>query len=103
MSITAKNLHREISASPTCGCITWIHHWENNSGKKAGTCSVLGCSQPACVGGHVQKKDLDNNSWFIIPICKTCNTLDHEYKLKANTISIHIAKTDLCGSGDNKT
>jgi len=100
MSTTAKNLERSASP-PKCGCSTWIRHWENNSGKQAETCSALGCSNHASVGGHVQKKGVSNNRWYIIPICKACNGQQGlEFHVKAKTVFIHVGKTEQCGSGN---
>lgn len=64
---------REGSRQPTCGCKSWLDHWENNSGRKAGTCSASGCSEKATDGGHVQKVGVNDDSWYIIPLCRACN------------------------------
>ena len=92
-----KNLEHEPHP-PKCVCEIWLQHWENNSGKKAGDCSALGCSKKAEVGGHVQKKDASGDRWYIIPICKSCNgKLGQEYEVKDDTIFISVDETDQCG------
>jgi hypothetical protein len=96
--MTVRNL-QEVSHSPTCGCKTWLQHWENNSGKNAKTCSALDCSQAAEVGGHVQKRNVNDDSWYIIPICKGCNGKHgQEYEVKADTTFVTVAGTNQCGT-----
>jgi hypothetical protein len=82
---------QEKPRSLTCGCESWLQHWENNSGKKADTCSALNCSNNAEVGGHVQKRNGDDNRWYIIPICKSCNGKHgQEYDVKKDTFFVPI-------------
>jgi len=89
---------QEGSRTPTCGCGTWLQHWENNSHQKAGTCSASGCSRQADVGGHVQKRGVGDDSWYIIPICTPCNNQrGQEYDVEPGTIFVPIGKTPNCG------
>jgi hypothetical protein len=89
---------QEGSRTPTCGCKSWLQHWEKNSGQKAETCSALGCSNPANVGGHVQKRNVGDDSWYIIPICTFHNNqFGQEYDVKANTVFTRVGKTSRCG------
>ena len=91
-----RNLQEE-SHSPTCACESWLEHWEKNCGKKAGICSALNCSKKAEVGGHVQKRDVGNDSWYIIPICKGCNGKHgQEYEVKSGTTFITVHETNQC-------
>ena len=106
----ARNLH-EKSRPPTCGCKSWLEHWENNSGQTAGSCSVLDCEKPADDGGHVQITEVDDNSllglqasrdnaWYIIPLCHRCNLkYGQEYEVKPGTIFVPVGKTSNCGKG----
>ena len=92
-----RNLEHEPHP-PKCTCENWLQHWENNSGKKAGTCSTFGCLQKAGVGGHVQKRDGSGDSWYIIPICKGCNSdLGQDYEVKDDTVFTLVCTTDQCG------
>jgi hypothetical protein len=68
------------------GYTSWLQYWEENSNKKAGICCAFGCSNSAEVGGHIQKRGVNDNSWYIIPICKNCNNQrGKEYNVKSNT------------------
>jgi len=91
-----RNLQEEPH-SPTCGCKSWIKHWENNYRRNAGICSALNCSNNAEVGGHVQKRNVDDDNWYIIPICKSCNGKHgHEYEVKMDTTFISVNVTNQC-------
>jgi len=91
-----RNLQEEPHP-PTCACNSWLEHWEKNSVKKAGICSALNCSKNTEVGGHVQKRNVNDDSWYIIPICKSCNgKLGQEYEVKTDTIFIPIKGTNQC-------
>jgi hypothetical protein len=93
----AKNLQHD-SHSPNCGCGTWIHHWENYSTKKAGLCSALNCPNTATIGGHVQKKGVGDNNWYIIPICSSHNNrFGQGYDVKSDTVFAPVGKTSSCG------
>jgi hypothetical protein len=108
VNMIVRNL-QEGECPVTCGCETWIHHWENNSGRKAGICSALGCDKPAEDGGHVQIIEADDNylsllqaskdnSWYIIPICTGHNLkYGQEYEVKPGTYPVSIGKTNSCG------
>ncbi|MDR2575845.1 MAG: hypothetical protein LBC52_05315 [Treponema sp.] len=88
---------QEKPHSPTCACDNWIEHWERNSGKKADICSAFICSKSAEVGGHVQKRNINDDNWYIIPICKSCNNeLGQEYEVKTDTTFISVNETNQC-------
>jgi len=59
----------------TCKCESWLKHWENYGGGKAGLCVVTSCVKKAEVGAHVQKANSTDNRWYIVPFCKDHNAL----------------------------
>ena len=67
---------------PTCGCESWIEHWNINkypNGEKiARWCR--GCRKKtesvALCGGHVIKVDSQDKNRYIIPLCASCNAKD---------------------------
>jgi hypothetical protein len=90
---------QEDSHSPTCGCGTWIHHWEKGSGRKRGHCCAKGCFKEADRGGHVQRKDIKDNSWYIIPICvEHNNQFGQEFEIEDSTTLVPVGKSKECGS-----
>jgi hypothetical protein len=69
--MTVKNLNGTAD-SKKCPCGSWIKHWENYTGGKDPTCAVVYCPNDAVDGGHVKKKG-DDNTWYIVPLCKIHN------------------------------
>ena len=58
-----------------CRCGTWKRHWINMTGNEwPKKCGVLGCRNPAQVGGHIRLDDRrTGNHWYILPMCFACN------------------------------
>jgi hypothetical protein len=87
---------KEKPHPPKCGCDSWLQHWEINSGKKSDTCSASGCSNKAEVGGHVLKRNVGDENWYIIPICKACNGKHgQEYEVKEDN-TVPVGATENC-------
>jgi len=51
----------------------WIRFWEEMTGMSAANCRVIGCSSKATDGAHVQLDNPNNDKWYIVPICHSCN------------------------------
>ena len=84
---------------------SWLKEWQKNAKQLPGKCRFLGCENDATVGAHIQKSfsDIERCTWFIVPACQSCNTVDRrfEYKgkqaggmsfLKPNTFKLKVAK-----------
>lgn len=57
-----------------CNCGSWLSHWLNFSGQTLPSyCPVENCYQKPEVGAHVQKDNLADSNWYIVPLCKTHN------------------------------
>lgn len=86
------------TSSNSCKCDSWLAHWGNFSKQTTKQCVVSGCTNVPEVGGHVQKVSLADQSWYIIPICKSCNR-QHGEELeitdKVNLVSANVNYT--CG------
>lgn len=58
----------------TCKCGSWLDHWKNFSGQTLPSyCPEERCLGKPEVGAHVQKDNSSDASWYIIPLCKSCN------------------------------
>ncbi len=58
----------------TCKCGSWLDHWKKFSGLSISIyCPVLSCYEKTEVGAHVQKDNSTDNSWYIVPLCKSHN------------------------------
>ena len=57
-----------------CKCTSWLEHWKNyGGGALPVSCPETNCIESAEVGAHVQKDGTTDNSWYIVPLCKTHN------------------------------
>lgn len=82
------NLNNTSDRMPPNGYATWKDWWEAKKGRKFGTCSCLGCTSFAEVGAHVQKRNSTDRKWYIIPLCRKCNT-------KSSSESFYVRDCDL--------
>jgi hypothetical protein len=83
-----------------CSCGSWIKHWEKISELTAEKCSELSCTcttKKELVGAHVQKEDVKDNSWYIIPLCGKHNGLHGQtIEVKSGTKLISANKFKTC-------
>lgn len=91
-----KNLNG--TSDNTCKCGSWLKHWEKFSGKSVPTyCCVTSCTGKDLIGGHVQKDSSTDKSWYIIPICKTCNGKQGEDLIISDTtVLVSANKSETC-------
>ena len=65
-------------AKPKDGSKSWIEYWERYSGyKKQSFCRDCRCTTTddnPLVGAHVKKVEGNDNTIYIVPTCKKCNT-----------------------------
>lgn len=97
MGISFNNLNG--TADNQCKCDSWIEHYKNFSDGQPIICSVVKCDGFATYGGHVQKANAKDNHWYIVPLCRHCNTRkNQELALENNTdlVSANVSKT--CGN-----
>lgn len=74
--VTVKNINRKNLDAPKCGCSDWITHWKKNSKHQLKEeCYACGKMVPKSklVGGHVIIEGATDNTWYILPICHSCN------------------------------
>jgi hypothetical protein len=71
--IKVKNLNGTSDNTPPKGYTSWRSWWEAKKGRKFDTCSCSGCKSSATVGAHVQKASSTDKSWYIVPLCSSCN------------------------------
>jgi len=83
------------TSGKTCKCGSWLDHWKNYSGESAPIyCPVAECVEEELVGAHVQKNSLADESWYIVPLCRTHNAAKGksltiaEYKLVTANVSL---------------
>lgn len=69
--------------SNACYCKNWLTHWETFSCEKSSKCVEKTCTQDASVGAHVQKQDLNDGKWYIVPLC------DHHNNQRGNELELY--------------
>lgn len=83
----------------TCGCGSWIKHWEKHSGNIGNKCYVIDCTKTNdIVGGHVKKVNSTDDDWYIVPICKLHNSVTEppkEFEVNSNSL-VPANKSETC-------
>lgn len=76
--------------NPSCNCSSWLDHWETNKNLTAGYCRCckVKIDHNSLVGGHVKKVDSIDNSYYIVPLCNSCNNYN-------NTDAFYVNEEDL--------
>jgi len=79
-----------------CNCDSWLDHWAKFGGDKYATlCGEKSCTNSAEVGAHVQSVDIDDNEWYIVPLCKEHNALVGALEIDVPLAPVNVSKT--CG------
>lgn len=83
-----------------CSCGSWLKHWKKYN--MAGQNIPYIC--PACgqnlteVGAHVKKYNSSDDSWYIVPLCKSCNNKSSSAVLEIGNCALASAnKSETCG------
>ncbi len=95
-NMKARNING--TSNHTCGCASWLKHWENFSGETAGLCVEKSCMSNATVGAHVQKEGVLDQHWYIIPLCSAHNNQQGEViELYGNPTFVSANVSETCG------
>ena len=112
--VKVKNLNG--TSDNTCKCDeyevrSWLYHWSKFN-DAAVSCLPDKC--PCChkkiidwseelVGAHVQKENTIDNNWYIIPLCKKCNSKNSDEILEVDDIGFAWANTnETCKKFENR-
>lgn len=79
-----KNLNGTADRIVPSGYENWLDFYEQKSGKSAKNCKVKGCSNSADDGAHVKKVNSSDNSWYIVPLCRSHNHDKEEFELNSD-------------------
>lgn len=91
INLKLKNVNGSSRFSSPAGYNTWLDYWEAKSGKNASRCSATDCHQSGrwnLVGAHVQKVYSYDNSWYIVPLCRGCNTRTDEFYVDETLVPV---------------
>ena len=74
-----KNVNGSSRFPAPRGYNSWLEYWEKQTGQRKFTCGAAGCSKTDLVGAHVQKANSIDKSWYITPLCASCNNRTDEF------------------------
>jgi hypothetical protein len=80
--VKVKNVNGSSRFESPEGYSTWLDFWEDKCGKTAWICSAIDChllGRDNLVGAHVQLVNSTDKSWYIVPLCRKCNTRTDEF------------------------
>lgn len=82
-----KNLHDGSRRVPS-GYRSWLEYWMREKGvSTTPNCANTECQRRAVHGGHVKKVASTDNSWYIVPLCASCNeTKDLEFEVDRSSM-----------------
>ena len=83
-----KNVNGSSRFPVPAGYSSWLAYWEYKTGRRAYTCGVSGCFGTDLVGAHVQKADSLDRSWYITPLCKSCNQRTDEFYVTSELVPV---------------
>jgi hypothetical protein len=81
-----------------CPCGSWLMHWQRVVRSAIARCSVLGCSNVAEVGAHVQKDGATDRRWFIVPLCKAHNAKAASLTIRDDITLVPANVAQTCGA-----
>ena len=91
MYVKVRNINGTSDNLPTRGYTSWLDYWIKKIKPNTNYvhCSNKTCDRLAEVGGHVKRVNVKDDSWFITPLCKSCNG-------KVSSETYFVSKDKLC-------
>lgn len=83
-----KNINGSSRFPAPAGYTSWLNYWECKSGQKASSCSANNCDGKDLVGAHVQMAYGNDQSWYIVPLCKSCNQKTGTFNVNATLVPV---------------
>lgn len=70
------------------GYSSWLEYWKEQTGQNAFICSADSCLGTDLVGAHVQKAYGSDKSWYIVPLCSSCNQRTDTFNVSATLVPV---------------
>lgn len=70
------------------GYDSWLDYWEKQSLQKVTYCGVVSCLGKDLVGAHVQKAEGSDKSWYITPLCRSCNQRTDTFEVYSTLVPV---------------
>ena len=86
----------KVSPSPV-GYSSWIEYYRDKTGCAGNKCCNANCSNtffpthghvPEIVGAHVYQSGSSDESQYIVPLCKSCNSVGGYVSIKSGTVAV---------------
>ncbi len=82
-----KNISGSSRFSKPKGYSSWLDYWIAQKGYTPRICSANDCNnKTGLVGAHVQKAYSTDASWYIVPLCTSCNQRTDTFDVNANLL-----------------
>lgn len=83
-----KNVSGSSRFAKPRGYNSWLAYWEAQTGCKVNFCSADDCIRKDLVGAHVQKAYSNDNHWYIVPLCPSCNQRTGTFKVSYKLVPV---------------
>jgi len=91
-----RNINGTSANASKCG--SWLDHWKKFSGQAVPAyCPEKSCTEKQLVGAHDQKGNSTDNSWYILPLCKTHNATGKSIDVSDNYKLVSASVSQTCG------
>ncbi len=70
------------------GYNSWLDYWKAQTGENPYYCSADNCWGTNLVGAHVQKAYSNDQSWYIVPLCTSCNQRTDTFNVSATLVPV---------------
>ncbi|MBO5633088.1 MAG: hypothetical protein J5965_28855 [Aeriscardovia sp.] len=70
------------------GYNSWLDYWKAQTGETPYYCSANNCWGSNLVGAHVQKAYSNDHSWYIVPLCTSCNQRTDTFNVNATLVPV---------------
>src|SRR5580700_239706 len=87
----------DSTSATNCKCGSWLNHWMKFSGQIITYCPEISCMATDLVGAHVQNLNSEDQSHYVIPLCKKHSQSDAALVIMGSTILVPSNGMLTCG------
>lgn len=70
------------------GYASWLDYWKSQTRINPTCCSTDNCLGRNLVGAHVQKAYSNDQRWYIVPLCASCNNRKDTFNVNATLVPV---------------
>ena len=83
-----KNINGSSRFPAPSGYKSWLEYWEKQTGRRVTYCGSANCYGTDLVGAHVQKAEGSDKTWYITPLCKSCNQRSDTFEVYSTLVPV---------------